>query len=69
MTLIQHSNVENKAAYLDGFNFSGRVVTSGLFFRLEDQEEIFFNQKQRASQRAVPANLGECKHFKQVFTM
>lgn len=31
-------------------------------FRLEAQEEIFFNQKQRAAQREVPAELGEWNH-------
>lgn len=40
----------------------GRVhcrITAYLFFRLEDQEEILSDQKQRAAQRAVPVELGE----------
>lgn len=36
-----------------------REVTGTLFFRLENQEEIFSNQKQRAAQREVSAELGE----------
>lgn len=32
--------------------------------RLEDQEEIFFNQKKRAAQGAVSAELGEFKRIK-----
>lgn len=40
-------------------HFFLREVNFSLFFRLENPEEIFFNQKQRADQREVSAELGE----------